>query len=650
MRIAVFLLGCLPLLGQTLDDAYAALRSRDYERAIAIFERNLTTAAVRKDLAYTYLKVGETEAARDQFAEVMRLDPADHHAALEFAFLAHETRQQAEARRVFDRIRRTGDAASKATAEQAFENIDRPLREGLDRWSKAAEANPNDFSGHHELARLAEQRDDLDLAVSHYRQAWRLKSEMRSLLVDLGRVLKRMDKGDESTAALLAASRGAEPHTAEQARTLLPARYPYVYEFLLALEIDPPNIELRRELAYLLLKMDNNQDAEEQFRVVVDKAPDDLVSVAQLGFLRLARNDTAGAMPLLERVLKNGDGELADRVRSALRLPQTFKRRPETPRSKISNEAKLLADRSFEAGYLKDALKYLKVAHESDPVDFAVMLKLGWTHNMLKEDDAAWQWFSLARQAPSSEIAVPADQAWKNLKPEIQRVRTSAWLFPFFSSRWHDVFAYGQIKTEFRFGRFPIRPYASLRFVGDTRGGIGDVAPQYLSENALIAGVGLATPSAHGVSAWIEAGTAFSYLGRRRDMPTAVSDYRGGLSFGRGWGRLLRAESSGFFFETNADGVYISRFDNDVLLYSQNRTGFTWRHTQLFWNYNGTVDLKRQYWANFAETGPGARIPVGKSLYFQLGVLRGVYLINRDNPRRPNFWDLRAGLWYAISK
>lgn len=650
MRITVIAASCLPILAQTLDDAYSALRSRDYERAISIFEGNLVSVPVRKDLAYTYLKVGDTGSARDQFAEVVRLDPEDHHSALEFAFLAHETGRQAEARRVFDRIRRTGDPVSRLTAGQAFESIDQPLREGIARWSKAVETNPNDFSAHHELGRLAEQRDALDLAATHYRIAWRLKPGMRSLLVDLGRVLKSMKQTEESTAALLAASRGAEPYAAEQAQTLLPSRYPYVYEFRLALEIDPANVELRRELAYLLLKMEKNPEAEEQFGILADQAPEDLLSAAQLGFLRLARKDTAGAMPLLERVLKNDDGELADRVRSSLRLPQSLKRRSEVPRSKVSVEAKLLAERSFEAGYLKDALKYLRIAHETDPIDFSVMLKLGWTHNMLKEDDAAWQWFNLARRSPDAEIAGQAGQAWKNLKSEFQRVRTSVWLLPFYSSRWRDVFSYGQVKTELRLGRFPLRPYASLRFAGDTRGGIGEVAPQYLSENAFIAGIGLSTPGRHGLMGWVEAGASFSYLGRRQGAPAAMSDYRGGLSFGRGWGRLLRTEAKGLFVETNDDAVYVSRFDNDVLLYSQNRAGFSWRHAQLLWNCNATVDWKRQPWANFAETGPGVRIPFGKSLYFQAVVVRGAYLVNRGNPRRPNFWDLRAGFWYAVSR
>ena len=49
---------------------------------------------------------------------------------------------------------------------------------------------------------------------------------------------------------------------AEKARELLPARYPYVYEFEKALELDPNNFELRREFAYLLLEMGKKEDAE----------------------------------------------------------------------------------------------------------------------------------------------------------------------------------------------------------------------------------------------------------------------------------------------------------------------------------------------------------------------------------------------------
>ena len=157
---------------KTLSQAYEHLRAKDYDKAIVSFEKAIEAAptrpSVRKDLAYMLLKAGETEAARDQFGEAVRLDQNDTHVALECAFLCYETKKQAEARRIFDRIRRAGDPASRATAERAFLNIDTPLRLGIDRWTKALELNPGNFSSHYELVTLAEQRDELTLAADHY--------------------------------------------------------------------------------------------------------------------------------------------------------------------------------------------------------------------------------------------------------------------------------------------------------------------------------------------------------------------------------------------------------------------------------------------------------------------------------------------------
>jgi len=61
-----------------LEKAYEALRARDYDRAIIAFAQALTLeptrASIHKDLAYTLLKTGETEAARDHFGEAARLE------------------------------------------------------------------------------------------------------------------------------------------------------------------------------------------------------------------------------------------------------------------------------------------------------------------------------------------------------------------------------------------------------------------------------------------------------------------------------------------------------------------------------------------------------------------------------------------------
>jgi Tfp pilus assembly protein PilF len=616
-----------------LDRAYTALRTHDYDAAIGAFLAAIQAAParanIRKDLAYTYLKTGEPEPARDQFREAMRLDPADHAAALEYAFLCYETRQQAEARRVFDRIRKTGNA----TAEQAFHNIDDPLAEGIARWVKAIERGAENFSAHFELATLAEQRDELALAATHYERAWHLLPDRRTVLVDLGRVWKAMGRSDDADAALLAASRGGQPRAAELARELLPAHYPFVGEFRRALALDPANYELQRELGYLLLRMNQVDEAETEFRLLTQRAPEDLLSATQLGFLLYARGEKVAAMTLFDRVLAGSDEDLANRVRAVLRIPQVL--RPRAAAAAPSIDAKVMAERSIKAGYMKDALKYLEAAHESDPGDFDIMLKLAWTNNILRRDSIAYRWFDLARRSPDPKVAADAEKGFRNLRAATERVRTSLWVFPVFSTRWHDLFSYAQVKTELNTG-LPVRPYVSLRFVGDTRGTIGAASPQYLSESSFILAIGAATVPWRGITAWGEAGTSIGYLN-----PHLLPDYRGGISAAR----TLRREGSRWNAAANLDALYISRFDKDFLVYTQTRAGYS----LLNWNLNLTIDARRQDWATFVESGPGIRIPLPQSMYMTFNALRGRYLI--DNPsRRGAFNDFRAGFWYAITR
>lgn len=342
---------------EPLTRAYEALRNRDWDTAISFFLKGIVAAprrpSVRIDLAYTYLKVGENILAREQFQEAMRLDPADAQVAKEFAFLCYETGERREARLIFDRIRKTGDAV----AEQAFRNIDAPLAAGIERWTQAIAAGANNFSAHFELAKLAEERNALELAAEQFEKAWRLLPERRSVLVDVGRVWKALGRDEDANAALLAAACGGESRAAETARVLLPDRYPYVSEFRRALELDPDNAALRRELAYLLLEMDQEDDAIQEFSFITGHTPADLLSATQLGFLLNARGDSDASRHLFERVLAGGDDDLANRVRAVLHIPQVAAAAAGQPEAVSAKE---MAERSIKAGYQKDALRTFK--------------------------------------------------------------------------------------------------------------------------------------------------------------------------------------------------------------------------------------------------------------------------------------------------
>jgi tetratricopeptide (TPR) repeat protein len=621
---------------------------------------------IRENLAYTLLKTGDSDAAREQFGEAMRIEPGDLHLALEYAFLCYEAREnaparKAEARRIFAHVGESADAASRATAAQAFENIDAPLAAGIARWQHVLATSAPTFSAFYELAQLAEERDELELAASSYRAAFELLPARKSVLLELARVEKARGNGEGMMAALLAASRGGETRAAELAHEQLPDRYPYVYEFRKALELDPGNDALHRELAFLLLEMSGHgqnpvpskdpailNEAIQEFKRIVATSPTDYVAAAQLGFLYQASDQNDLAMPILKEALAHGDPTTANHVRMALKMPLVLQDR----RAEDSQlDPLILGERSYKAGFMKDARRYYVAAWEQNP-DPSIALKLGFTENMLHDDASAIRWFDIARRSNDPEVSGQARRAYNNLRPGVELFRTTLWVYPLYSSRWHDVFGYGQLKTELRLKKFPLHPYVSLRFVGDERRTTGGVSPQNLSESSFITGLGVATDTWHGALGWAEAGITNSYL-----TGAHMQDYRGGVSYSRTIGASLAAEHGGLFFEANGDSVFVSRFDDDLLNYAQFKTGVTsgigaWK-VQYFWSGNVTVDAKRQYWANFVETGPAIRFRpphTPKSFWVMLSGNRGAYLVNAGNPRGPNYFDFRAGIWYAFSK
>ena len=228
---------------------------KDYPSMVAAFReaiRQAPTVTLYKDLGYALGKMGDLRGARNAFEEAMKLAPEDVVAALEFAYLANDLGERRLARRIFQEVAAKGSDQAKA----AFTAIDSSLADDIQRATAAVQADPNNFSVHEELARLAEDRSDDALARQHYRAAITLKPDRRDLLVALSRV-----DPEASLAALIAASRGPDPRTSETAQALLPQRYPYVSEFQAALQLDPSNIALRKELAYLHLAMQNQEDA-----------------------------------------------------------------------------------------------------------------------------------------------------------------------------------------------------------------------------------------------------------------------------------------------------------------------------------------------------------------------------------------------------
>jgi Tfp pilus assembly protein PilF len=604
----------------TLDRAYTALRANDLEAArkefVSFLRDHPAQTAARTDYGYLLLRLGESVAAREEFAVVVAQRPEDEKLALEYAFLAFETGERAKALEVFMRLKLT--SKNESIQREAGVTADRlvaVLDTEIARWRRNAELNQGSYSVHEELARLLEERNDFVGAAAAYRVAYGLKTDRRRYLLDIARVEEEALRPEYQFAALLAASRCSDPFVAEAARERLPARYPYVYEFEAAISLDPLNVGLRRELGFLLLEMREEKQARKVFEDLVRMAPEDALALTQLGFLKMASNETKQAKPLLLRAARQSESDL-----SAVRE---------------------LAQKSLEKGYLKDALRYYEQVQKAEPTDHATMLRLGWTHNMLHEDREALYWFDLARSSQDPKIAAEAKRAYENLRPGLAWVRTTSWTLPFYSSRWREVFAYGQAKVEFKSPVGFLKPYVSARWIGDL--GRASGAPQPLSERTMVFGVGLASRPWKGLLAWGEAGSA-------KWRP----DYRGGVHFSRSLGAAGMGERGGWFGSTTADAVFLSRFDNNTLFSFQNRIGYTVpeRAVQVYLNLNLTTDWRRLDWANFVEAGPGVRfrapgMPTG--LYLFADAVAGWHTIHTDRSRSRRFTDLRLGVWYAFT-
>lgn len=675
--------------------AYRAKRANDLDRAARLFsaaiEEDPSNLPLRKDFAYTLLAMGRSEDARDQFDEIYRRDPEDTHAGLELAFLCHETGRSEDAWRLFRDLRKARNPEHRATAAAAFDRMESNFHSRIERLKEALRRDPGNYSSHLELARAQRVRNDFRAAAAEFEAAYRLKPEYPEVLLDLVAVLRKAGDANRAQAVALAASHSRSAFVAEQARALLPKRYPYLAEFEEALRFEPKQPALRREMAFFFLSLGRERDATEAFRDVLRDDPSDWLASAQLGFLELDHGRVEAAISHLEAALATEDLELRRRIESVLSshgvnsaaavvVPPISARAMTQPEDELkgnlaaAEEARQMGRKSYEAGFIPDAIRFYEEAQRLDPANFDTMLRLAWSLNMAKRDDEAIRWFSLAARSPDVALAREAESAIRNLtvpapSPSGRAATTdkegpvaTLWVMPLHSTRWGTTFSYAQAKLEWFTHRLPVVPYASLRFVGDTTGAVGAADPQFLSENSFILGIGARTRSWKNTLAWGEAGSTMAYLAsKRRETGRFLPDYRGGLSHFQLFGTSLLSNEAGAFAETMNDLVYIHRFDRDTLAISRNRLG---RHfgrinalgglqLQAFLNVNLNADFKRQAWANFIEAGPGVRLRwawMPPSVSFSVSYLRGHHSIRRLDERSNTYTDIQAGFWYAASR
>jgi tetratricopeptide (TPR) repeat protein len=206
----------------TLARGFEHLRSKSYDAAIDAFIEVLELTPerndVRKNLAYTYFKVGRNELARMQFAEIVRRDSSDHASALELAYLDYESPEsakKADAYRLFKSLRTSPDSAIRSSAQVAFASADTALAERMALWGHAMRQEPENDLMSIQFARAAEERGLAGIAEQYYRGSTR---EFKTEWLSVARLARGAGRIGEAEEAERHAIESGNPFLAEQVR------------------------------------------------------------------------------------------------------------------------------------------------------------------------------------------------------------------------------------------------------------------------------------------------------------------------------------------------------------------------------------------------------------------------------------------------
>lgn len=214
-----------------LTAAYAALRRSELDAAAVRFVAALRLTPnrtdVRKELAYTYFRMGRNDLAREQFEAVIARDTIDATAALELAYLEYESPDpaiRASAHAIFKRLRTSRDSSIRARATEAFRNVDGALADRLATLAPALAKEPANLYLLEQRAQAALERNDTVLMIATYRQLLASAGAGDDVRLSLARILLASGATEEGDSLLRSIVASVDPEIAEGARELLARR------------------------------------------------------------------------------------------------------------------------------------------------------------------------------------------------------------------------------------------------------------------------------------------------------------------------------------------------------------------------------------------------------------------------------------------
>jgi tetratricopeptide (TPR) repeat protein len=243
-----------------LNRAYEQLRLKQYDDAVASFRRVLeldpTRIAIHKEIAYTLQKMGETEQAVEAFEAYHRALPSDYTTIMELAYLYAQVQKEDRALEFFKMAAQSSDPAQAAQARQGFQNVEGPIMAEITRWRAATAQDAQNFDARESLADAYVMHGEAAAAIEQYAWLRREAPTRYRHLITLAELHGKLgaSHADAARAYALLAMRAPDPRVTAQGRALFGERYPYLYELQMALELEPWQTEIRKEVNFITKK------------------------------------------------------------------------------------------------------------------------------------------------------------------------------------------------------------------------------------------------------------------------------------------------------------------------------------------------------------------------------------------------------------
>jgi tetratricopeptide (TPR) repeat protein len=410
-------------LYDSMDKAFAALRVKDYDRAIEQLNQAAKLAPDRPDifkqLGYAYIKTGQTDGAIGAFEKVVALSPSDYRSLLQLAFLYDRSMRDEDAAAAFEKVAAGSDKEAAQIAASSLKLLGDKYKEEIARLRSNIISHPDNMASRAQLGELLLKTRQTEAGVEQLQAVADADAADPQTAYDLGRAYLKLGKGDEGHWNLYLAAKSGEAGVSDKAKALL-AGVDMDQLFRRLVTRYPAENRYRRALGFRLMEQHSTAAATEQFEQAVAQNGKDGLARMSLGYLYAQAGQMDKARAQFAAVVAANDPAWGAKAETAISdidrgimvtAPGEVQAAQQRPAPQGAEELKNAGYRLRREGKIEDAIAVFKQLHELVPTDFSVEMQIGyWCWDLKALEDARY-WFELAAGSPDPAQAASARKA-----------------------------------------------------------------------------------------------------------------------------------------------------------------------------------------------------------------------------------------------